>query len=142
MSLKEKIRSQINAAIKERREVEKNVLRVVLGEVDSMEARNSKVFSDDEISKVIRKILQGVEEMLQYKKDDPKLLEEKNILNALLPQQLGVQELKNKLEAKLSEIKNAKSDGQATGIAMKFFKEEKLSVDGNLVATIVKELRS
>jgi hypothetical protein len=45
------------------------------------------------------------------------------------------------LASKVDELKLAKSDGQATGIAMKFFKEAKLLVDGNTVTEVVKSIR-
>lgn len=142
MTLKETIRKQIIDATKQRAEVQKNVLKVVLGEIDTLESRQGKQFTDEDCCRVIKKTLQGVEEMLSYKPDEPKFQEEKNILQALLPKEMSVHDLKVSLNAKAEEIKAAKSDGQATGIAMKFFKENNIPVDGNVVKKVVTEIRA
>jgi uncharacterized protein YqeY len=139
--LKMKIREQITTATKLRKDTVKNVLKVVLGEIDTQEVRNKKDLSDEEICKVIKKTLQGIEEMLVYKAGDAGLEEEKVTLTALLPKQLDRVDILFQLASKAEEIKAAKSDGQATGIAMKFFKESKQLVDGTDVTAIVKEIR-
>jgi hypothetical protein len=69
-------------------------------------------------------------------------MQEKDTLSKLLPVQLDREDILDKLINKVDEIINAKADGQATGIAMKYFKENKLVVDGTLVADIVKQLRN
>jgi len=142
MTLKETIRKQITEATKAKLEAQKNVLKVVLGEIDTQESRNGKPFTDDDCCRVIRKTLQGVEEMLTYKPNDPKFEAEKTTLQALLPQEMSIHDLKVSLTAKAEEIRAAKSEGQATGIAMKFFKENKISVDGNAVKKLVSEIRA
>lgn len=141
--LKEEIRKQITAATKSRNDTVKNVLKVVLGDVDTQEARNKKELNDDEVCKIVKKVLQGIEEMLKYKVGDNKLEEEKVTLTQLLPKQLDSSDIFAllKLANKFEELKNAKSDGQATGIAMKFLKEGKQLVDGTEVALVVKEIR-
>lgn len=150
MSLKDTIRSQITEATKNRKDSQKNVLKVILGEIDTQESRaNPKLglthpaaLADVEIHKIIKKTLQGIEEMLQYKPDDEGLQVEKATLQALLPKELTEEDIKNSLAAKVDEIKAAKSEGQATGVVMKFFKEQSISVDGSLVKKIVAELRA
>jgi uncharacterized protein YqeY len=142
MSLKETIRKHITEATKLRAETQKNVLKVVLGEIDTLESRQGKAFTDEDCCRVIKKTLQGVEEMLTYKPGDAKFEEEKAILQALLPQEMSIHDLKVSLTAKAEEIRAAKSEGQATGIAMKFFKENKIIVDGNLVKKVVAEIRT
>lgn len=141
MTLKERIKADILTATKAKDNATKNILKVVLGEVDTQEGRG-KTLTDEQIYGVIRKVLQGVEEMLIYKPGDAVLMQEKAILSKLLPVQLDREDILDKLIDKVDEIKNAKSDGQATGIAMKYFKENKLVVDGTLMAEIVKQLRN
>lgn len=141
MTLKETIRKQISDATKARMEDQKNVLKVVLGEIDTQESRTGKQFSDEDCCRVIRKTLQGVEEMLQYKPDDAKYKIEKECLSSLLPKQLNKEDILTALTDKLGDIKAAKSEGQATGIAMKFCKEKGLAVDGNLVKEVVVTVR-
>jgi uncharacterized protein YqeY len=142
MSLKETIRKQIVETTKLRMEAQKNVLKVVLGEIETQESRQGKQFTDEDCCRVVRKTLQGVEEMLQYKPNDPKFEAEKATLKDLLPKEFGAEDLKAALSSKIDELKAAKSDGQATGIAMKFFKERNMIVDGNLVKKVVAEIRA
>lgn len=123
-------------------ETQKSVLKVVLGEIELQESRNGKQLTDDDCYRVIRKTLQGVEEMLTYKPNDPKFEAEKTTLQALLPKEMSIHDLKVSLTAKTEEIRAAKSDGQATGIAMKFFKENNIPVDGNAVKKVVTEIRA
>ena len=139
--LKETIRKYIVTAMKLKRESAKNVLKVVLGEIETQESRSGKLLSDEDIHKVVRKTLQGIDEMLQYKPGDEGLEMEKRTLQELLPKQLDSMDVLLNLTSKIDELKLAKSDGQATGIAMKFFKESKLLVDGNIVAEVVKSIR-
>lgn len=142
MPLKDTIRKQITEATKAKQDVQKNVLKVVVGEIDTLESRQNKPFTDEDCIRVIKKTLQGVEEMLGYKPGDAKFETEKTVLQALLPQEMSIHDLKVSLTAKAEEIRAAKSDGQATGIAMKFFKENKISVDGSVVKKVVAEMRS
>lgn len=141
MNIKERIKADILTATKAKDNATKNTLKVVLGEVDTQEGRG-KNLTEEQIYGVIRKVLQGIEEMLTYKPGDAVLMQEKDTLSKLLPVQLGREDILDKLINKVDEIKNAKADGQATGIAMKYFKENKLVVDGTLVADIVKQLRN
>lgn len=141
MTIKEKIKNDILVATKNKDDSTKNILKVVLGDINTQEGRGLTL-TDEQIYNTIRKILQGVEEMLTYKPNDTTLLKEKTILSNLVPNQLTKSDIIAELSPKLEELKNAKSDGQATGIAVKFFKENKKSVDGTLVGTVVKELRN
>lgn len=150
MSLKETIRKQITDATKQRADVQKNILKVILGEIETQESRGNPnlglshpaALADVEIYKIIKKTLQGVEEMLGYKPGDPKFEAEKATLQALLPKEMTDADIKYALSVKTEEIKAAKSEGQATGIAMKYFKERNLPVDGNLVKKVIAEIRA
>lgn len=141
LTLKEQIKIKINVATKARNP-SKNILKVIIGEVDTQEARNGKLLSDEEVCKIIRKTVQGIEEMLVYKPGDYALETEKEILSELLPAQLSREELVSLLSVKLTELKSAKSDGQATGIGMKYLKEQGKLADGKDVTEVVKGLRN
>lgn len=140
MTIKERIKSDIIAATKAKEDAAKNILRVILGEIDTQEGRG-KILTDEQICSIIRKTLQGVEEMLTYRPENVDLQKEKSVLVNLVPTQLSREDIINELTPKLAELKSAKADGQATGIAMKFFKENKKNVDGTLVAEVVKSIR-
>lgn len=76
--------------------------------------------------------------------DDPrraKLEKENQILESLLPKSLTEEEIAVRLESLKTTIKEAKSVGQATGLAMKVFKDAGDTVDGNVVKTVVEKFR-
>lgn len=143
--MKDFLRTKIVEAIKNRNEVAKGIYRVLLGEIQTQELRVNKDLSEEQIHKIIRKIMENNEEMKRLtKKESPifeKVTEENEYLKVLLPNYLTKEEVTVELQEKLDEIKLAKHDGQATGIAMKFLKENKKLVLGEVVSAAVKEMR-
>jgi hypothetical protein len=145
MSLFDIIRSKILVATKNKNENTKNILKVVLGEINTMESRTGIKLKDEEIHKIIKKTVEGIDESLKYVKEGTnydKLCAEKVVLSALLPQYLSKEAVIAALSEVVAEIKAAKSDGQATGVAMKLAKAKQLSVTGDVVAAVVKEIRT
>lgn len=138
MSLEQLIRDKIKTAMREKDEVSKNVLRVAIGEVDVLKGRGQEV-EDEQICKILRKLVASNEETIKAK--SAVLFKENEILNVLLPKLLSKEEIENHLIAFLEEIKAAKSNGQATGVAVGVFKKINLNVDGKDVAEVVKMLR-
>jgi uncharacterized protein YqeY len=69
------------------------------------------------------------------------LRRENEILDGFLPRLLTKEEIKNHLNSVATEIMSAKSDGQATGVAVGVFKKAGLAVDGSDVSEIVKKMR-
>jgi len=67
---------------------------------------------------------------------------ENGYLEALLPATLDRAAIRRELEPIAAELKAAKADGQATGLAMKHLKQKGLAVDGGEVAAAVKEIRA
>jgi len=139
--IKEEIRTQILAATKSKLEVQKNVLKVVLGEIDTQESRSNKPFTDDDCIRTVKKVLQGVEEMLTYS-NEAKFQVERDTLKALLPKEITLDDLKAILASKVDDLRVAKNEGQAMGMAMKFLKEKGIVADGNLVKKFVTDTRS
>jgi uncharacterized protein YqeY len=145
MSLIETLRNKLTEARRSKSEAQKNVLTVVLGEVSTYQARSGKPPGDDEVEKMIRKVILGNTEtlgLLEKRGDtNPTLREENAFLESLLPTTLTVAEVKGHLAEVLPAIQSATSDGQATGAAMKHLKSKSLKVLGETVAAAVKELR-
>jgi uncharacterized protein len=142
MTLKEKIKADIILATKERNALKKNSLKVIIGEVDTQEARlgKGKLLTDEEVCKIIRKTVQGIDEMLGYRANKD-LEDEKVLLSEYLPKVLSKEELSVILQCKLADIKAASNVGQATGVAMKYLKEQQKVADGRDVTEIIKGLR-
>jgi uncharacterized protein YqeY len=156
MGLVEQIKDQVKVAMKAKDDVTKNVLRTVLGEVGTLEMsanQAGKPISDDQVHRIIRKVQTSNTETLGHLRkaqaDHPILPQEENIavlerenqiLESFLPKLLTRDEIKAKLAA--VDLASAKSEGQAVGLAMKYFRESGEAVDGNEVKAAVAELRA
>lgn len=130
----------------------RNFLRLVKGELQMAEVRQNKPLTEEQASNVLKKILKSNEETLGILANrnevsggpDPRaaaIIQENEILKGLLPAIASIEDVKAALASVLDQIKSAKNDGQATGVAMKMLKEAKLTCDGNTVKEIVAELR-
>ena len=139
------IKARTVAALKAKRDVEKEVLRVALGEIQTAAARSNKALSDEEAAAIVRKLIKSNRETLELARDDEErrvLTEEIQVLESLLPKTLTEDEIVAALDAARDAIRGAANDGQATGVAMKHFKAQGASVDGKTVAAAVKKIRS
>jgi uncharacterized protein YqeY len=142
--LADDIKAKMLAAMKAKRTVEKEVLRVALGEIQTIAARGTEI-TDDESAKVVQKLVKSNRETLAAATDPTQraeLEEEIVVLEALLPKALGAEEIVKLLAPVADAIKAAGSDGQATGVAMKTLKASGAPVDGRKVAEAVKLMRA
>jgi hypothetical protein len=129
--------------------VEMGVLQVVLGDASMIEARTGKKANDEELEKLIRKVILNNQEtlsILQQKsmtgsENFAKLTAENAFLSSLLPKTLSPDEIVAQLSEVADAIKGAKNDGQATGMAMKYLKGRQLKVLGDDVSAAVKKIR-
>jgi uncharacterized protein YqeY len=150
MSLKATVRQKFEEAKRAGNREAKDLLSVILGDISTAEARGGKEVTDAEVEKLLRKMVESNTETLTQLKshnraEDPKvavLEREMALLKALLPQTLDVEAIVKALEAVRADITNAKSDGQATGVAMKHLKGLSLSVQGQDVSAAVKQIRT
>jgi uncharacterized protein YqeY len=143
--LTDEIKKRVMQAMKEKRDVEKEVLRVALGEIQTAGARAGKDLGDDEAAQIVRKLVKSVEETLGMTTDAAKkatLEQEIAVLQALLPKGLSIDEIMEKLAPVRDGIKAAGNDGQATGVAMKHLKSLGVTVPGNDASQAVKKIRS
>lgn len=143
--LAEEIKRRMFVAMKAKRTVEKEILRVALGEIQMAEARMEGPATDELAVGVVKKLLKANQESLNATADAQQrqaLAEEMDILQSLLPQSLGVEKIIEALEQVKDQIAAAKADGPATGIAMKHLKSQALAVDGKDVSEAVKRMRA
>jgi uncharacterized protein YqeY len=138
------IKARAVEAMKSKDAVATTVLRVALGEIQTAEARTNKALTDDEAQAIVRKLVKSNEETIAASQGDVKAtLERENaILLGLLPKSLSVDEIAERLAPVAAQIREAKSDGQATGVAMKHLKASGAAVQGSDVTAAVKRLRS
>jgi len=148
MSLLETLKEKLTECRRAGRHTEMAVLQVVLGDASTLEARSGKKPSDEEVEKIIRKVMVGNQETMGLMQQKgmggdayAKLSAENAFLQGLLPQTLSVDEIVAELAAVADAVKGAKNDGQATGAAMKHLKGKGLRVLGEDVAQAVKRLR-
>jgi uncharacterized protein len=139
------IKKQITGAMKSGDTVARDVLRLALSEIQTAEARKNAPVSDDDAISAVRKLIKSNEETLGLTTDGERaavLRKEVEVLSALLPKQLSVDDIVAALASEHEAIRAAKNDGQATGIAMKHLKSTGAAVSGNDVGAAVKKIRS
>ena len=139
------IKKRFMQAMKDKKTVEKEVLRVLIGEIQTAESRATSPFTDEEALNIVRKLVKSNQETLaatSNEADKGTLTQELEILNSLLPASLSVEQIVAALAPVSDNIKAAGNDGQATGIAMKQLKASGAAVNGKDVSAAVKQIRS
>lgn len=143
--LKDVIRERIVAAMKSGRVLERNILKVALGELETAETRTGKDLAEDQAITIVRKLVKSNEESLAVITDEArceKLKQEIAILNELLPQVLDVDAIVAALADQVDAIRAAKADGPAIGMAMKHLKAAGAVIEGKDVGAAVRQIRS
>ena len=141
----DEIKKRSMQAMKDRDTVAKEVLRVALGEIQVAEARANRDATDEEAMAAVRTLIKSNEETRAVSTDEAQkatLTREIEVLSALLPKSLGVDEIVAALEPVREALRAAKSDGQATGVAMKHLKSTGAVVSGNDVSAAVRQVRA
>lgn len=143
----ETIHKDMLSAMKAKSEIRKNILKLLLGEVQTVEARSKKDLPDQEVFSLIKSIINNNGITLEKTVAETarnNLIEEISVLQSYIPKTLTVDEIKNFIDDQvILQIKEAKSDGQAVGLVIKFLKTKtECSVDGNDVKQLVVELRA
>jgi len=138
------IKAKVTAAMKSGDTVTRDILRLALGEIQTAEARKQAPVTEEEATASVRKLIKSNEETMGLSTGDAvaALKKEIEILSALLPKQLSVEDILTALAPVKDAIVAAKADGQATGVAMKHLKSVNANVNGTDVGVAVKQLRS
>jgi hypothetical protein len=155
MTFEDTLRARITKAPFKSRE--KDVLKVVLGEVQQKAATGP--VTDEQGHAIVKSVIKNNKEFMDplpkpgepvrpaLPADHPKraeLMEENAVLGSLLPSYLGKDEAVAMLTEKgwATPIKEAKSEGQAIGLAVKFFKSVGVAVEGDTVKQAAIALRA
>lgn len=144
MALVDQIKARMFQAMKAGNNVEKEILRVAMGEITTDAARPGRKGDDDEAQAILKKLVKSNEESLQASQDEAQkatLHAEIEVLNGFLPKSLGVDEIVAALAPVAEAVKSAGNDGQATGVAMKHLKSLGAVVNGKDVSAAVRNLR-
>jgi uncharacterized protein YqeY len=143
--LKDDLKTGMLAAMKAGKAVEKNILRLALGEIQTAESRTAETVADAEVERMLRKLIKSIGESLAATADETQragLEEEIAVLERYLPQTLSVDEIVTALAPVQEALLAAGNDGQATGVAMKHLKAQGAVVEGKDVSAAVRSLRS
>jgi len=143
--LKDEMKARMLAAMKAGRTVEKGILRVALGEVQTLEARTGEAAADPVVEKILRKLIKSNDESAANTSDEDKrtvLGEESAVLASLLPQTLTAEQIVEALAPVREALLAASGDGPATGLAMKHLKAAGATVEGKDVSAAVRTLRA
>lgn len=138
------IKKRVASAVKEGDTAARDVLRLSLGEIQTAENRKNSPLSDDEVAGILRKLIKSNEETLGLSTGDAAktLAHEIEVLRGLLPPELTVAQIVERLAAAVPAIRAAKAEGQAIGAAVKELKGAGITAPGNVVAAAVKEIRA
>jgi len=139
------IKAQMFRAMKAGNVVEKEILRVAIGEITTDAARPGRKGDDDEAQAILKKMVKSNEESIEASQDEAQktqLRAEIEVLSTFLPKSLVVPEIVAALAPVAEAVKTAGNDGQATGVAMKHLKTLGAVVNGKDVSAAVRQLRS
>ena len=142
--LVDEIKRRITVAMKAHNTLEKEILRVALGEIQTAESRGAAT-TDEMAAAVVRKLIKSNGETLASTTDEAAkqtLADENVVLASLLPKAMGVPEIVEALASVRDAIKAAGNDGQATGVAMKQLKASGVVANGKDVTEAVKLIRA
>ena len=140
------LKSDLMAARVNKDNILLGIISLVLGEVNTQQGRTGKESTDEQVEKIIRGIRDKNTECLSLlvgknrPDDEAKLKKENDYLNTLLPNTLTPDEIANQLRlCKAPMI--FKSEGEAMGHAMKYFKGQGLKVLGQDVKKALQIIR-
>lgn len=141
MSLAAEIKKSMFAAMKAKQNVEKEILRVALGEI----TKTGDEPNDSEVQGILKKLIKSNREAQAASEDaevKAKLDQEIAALETFLPQTLSVAQIQEALAPVADQIKAAPGQGPAMGLAMKTLKAAGAEADSGDVAKAVAALRA
>lgn len=131
MTLQNKLKDDLKTAMKDRNQEKKDALRVIMGEMARLD---KKEFSDDEIIKILKKLIKSEKEMLEKTGQDltsPFI----GIIEEYLPQMAGEAEIRQWIAANV-DFGSFKNKMQAMSVIMAHFGA---AADGNLVKKVLQD---
>lgn len=131
MTLQDSLKADLKSAMKARDEVKKEALRVVMGEMARMD---KKTFTDDDIIKILKKLIKSEKEMLEKsgQGDTSPFIE---VIDAYLPKMATETEIHQWIAANI-DFSAYKNKMQAMGAIMAHFGS---SADGTLVKQVLQK---
>lgn len=146
MSLADELKTRVNTAIKGGDSLTRDALRTVLGEAQAEAVRRKGEVTDDVVLGVIKKTVAGLKETIplvkQAGRDTAQQEGELALLEALLPKAWDRNAITAALAPHQDELRAAKNDGQAMGVAMKVLKAQGATSSPDDVKAVVAAARA
>lgn len=132
MNLQSQIKKDLSVAIKAKDERKKDALRVILGEFGRLD---KKELSDDEIVKILKKLMKSEKEVLERKGEtaDSEFIK---VVETYLPKMATEEEISSWIQQNI-DFSQFKNKMQAMGVIMKHFGS---TADGNFVKEILQKM--
>ena len=132
MNLQRQMKKDLSAAIKAKDEKKKDALRVILGEFGRLD---KKEISDDEIVKILKKLMKSEKEVLEQKGEtaDSEFIK---VIENYLPKMATEEEIAAWIHQNI-DFSQFKNKMQAMSLIMKHFGA---TADGNLVKKIIQKM--
>ncbi len=137
MSLIDRLKSDILYATKNRVSLMSSLLKIVLGD-----CQTKNKFDDDFIELTCRKLVESNLETIKLGGESALLRTENEILSAYIKQELSEAELQIHADKLAIEIADAKSEGQAVGLLMKYLRSIDLRTSGAAAKAAVQAIRN
>lgn len=146
MSLNDELKARVVAAMKGGDTRTRDTLRTVLGEAQAEAVRRQGEVSDEVILGVVRKAVAGLKETIPLARKDGRDTAhqeaELTLLEALLPRAWDRDAIAAALAPLRDELRAARSDGQAMGVAMKALKAQGATTNPDDVKAAVAAARA
>jgi len=146
VSLQDDLQARVTAAMKGGDHATRDTLRTVLGEAKMEAVRRKGEVSDEMILAVVRKAVTGLKETIPLARKDGRDTAQQEaelaLLEALLPRAWDREAIASALAPQRDELRAAKSDGQAMGVAMKVLKAQGATTIPDDVKAVVAAARS
>jgi hypothetical protein len=132
MNLQSQMKKDLSTAIKAKDEKKKDALRVILGEFGRMD---KKELSDDEVVKILKKLMKSEKEVLEQKGEaaDSEFIK---VIETYLPKMATREEITVWIHQNI-DFSQFKNKMQAMGLVMKHFGA---TADGNFVKEIIQNM--
>lgn len=146
VSLHADLQARVTAAMKGGDHATRDTLRTVLGEAQMEAVRRKGEVSDEMVLAVVRKAVTGLKETIPLAqkggRDTTQQEAELALLEGLLPRAWDREAIAAALAPHREELRAAKSDGQAMGVAMRVLKAQGATTSPDDVKAVVAATRT
>jgi uncharacterized protein len=146
VSLQDELKARVTAAIKGGDPRTRDTLRTVLGEAQAEAVRRKSEVTDEVILGVVKKSVAGLKETIPLARKDGRDTAHQEaelaLLESLLPKAWDREAVAAALAPLRDELRGAKSDGQAMGMAMKALKSQGAVTNPDDVKAVVAAVRA